>query len=156
MGVKGRCLYSRPDLQVKTISRWVAAPPPLNSDAIAPTFLRRYLLWLLFQVKLNAMSLRLLQAGCDYKYTLWNNSFRCLRIGHSDEKAPRVGLRTTGGGRFAPPHNCICKCTACIQTRALTRACLSLWWLSSPNPYLPLRSPLFTSRQSSTSDVCAR
>ncbi|XP_039763110.1 uncharacterized protein LOC120635965 [Pararge aegeria] len=28
-----------------------------------------------------------------------------LDIDHSREKAPRVGLCTTGGGRFAPPHH---------------------------------------------------
>ncbi|CAG9558002.1 unnamed protein product [Danaus chrysippus] len=31
-----------------------------------------------------------------------------LRIGTSEEKAPRAGLRFTGGGRSAPPHNYPC------------------------------------------------
>lgn len=40
-----------------------------------------------------------------------------LRASHSEEKAPRVGLRTPGGGRSAPPHNCICKydCNVCMR-----------------------------------------
>lgn len=69
-GVKGRCLYSRG--QIFKLRQFLGGLPPHPPDpgVIAPTFLRRYLLWLLFQVKLNAMSLRLLQAGCDYKYTL--------------------------------------------------------------------------------------
>lgn len=48
-------------------------------------------------------------------------------IGHSEEKAPRVGLRTPGGGRSAPPHNCICKCIACTSLCAPSDARVLVW-----------------------------
>ncbi|CAK1554757.1 unnamed protein product [Leptosia nina] len=64
-----------------------------------------------------------------------SNSF--LNIRTSEEKAPRVDLRTTGGGRSAPPHNFIRKYPDDILTKAQSKHDVGLNpHIIAPDPYV--------------------